>query len=126
MIFGTAGLRKSRAHCCRSVQIAVTRPCKIDVLNGSGLLSRFRPCTAIVSGTSAAVSSGSALLASCSSSEITTDCSSSCSVVFGRTAVDFFDLDFDTEVSEVTEVDNFDFVAEATEVADADAEMFPL
>ena len=124
MIFGVAGFRKSRAHCCTSVQIAVTRPCRIDVLNGSGLLSRFRPGTAIVSGISA-VSSGSALLASCSLSEITTECSSSCSVLFERTAVDLFDFDFVAEVSEVTEVDNFDFDAEATEVADVDAEIFP-
>ena len=86
-------------------------------------MSRFRPNTAIVSGTSAAVSSGAALLASCSSSEITTDGSFSCSVVFGRTAVYLFDFDFDTKVSEITEVNNFDFDAGTAEVADAEAEI---
>ena len=95
-------------------------------MKGSGLFSRFRPGIAIVSGTSAAGSSGSALFASCSSSEIITECSSSCFVVFESTVVDLFNFDFDAEISEVIEVDNYDFDAEATEVADADAEIFPL
>ena len=103
MIFGVAGFIKSREHCCKSVQIAVTRPYRFAVLNCSGLLSRFRPGTAIVSGISSAVSSsfGKTLLVSCSSSEITTDCSSSCPVVFELTAVGLFDFDFVAEVSEV-------------------------
>ena len=126
MILGTEGLRKSRAHCCKSVHIALTQPCRFEVLNGSGLLSRFRPGKAIVSGISADVSSGSALLASRSSSEITTECSSSCTVVFGRNVVDFFHLDFDADVSKVTEIPNFYFDAEATKVADADAQVFQL
>ena len=124
MIFSTAGLRKSRAHCCKSVYIAVTRPCRFEVLNEPGLLSRFLLGTAIVSVISSAVSSGAALLFSCSSSEITTDCSPSCSVVFGHAAVALFD--FDAEVSEYKKVDSFDFDAEATEVTDADAEILPL
>ena len=70
--------------------------------------------------------SGSILLASCSSSEITNDCSPSCSVVFEHTVVDLFDFDFDAEVSEDTEIDSFDFNAEATEVEDADAEILTL
>ena len=126
MIFGTAGLRKSRAQYCKSVYIAVTQPCRFEVLNGPGLLSRFRPNTAIVSGISAPGSSGSTLLASCSSSGITTDCSPSCSVVFGHAVVDLFDFDFEAEVSVDTEVDSFDFDAEATQVAEADAEILPL
>ena len=89
-------------------------------------MSRFRPGTAIVSGMSSAGYSGSTLLASCSPSEITTDCSPACSVVFGPTVVDLFDFDFDAEVSEDIEVDSFDFDVEATEVADADAEILPL
>ena len=60
---------------------------------------------------SSAGSSGSTLLASCSSSEITNDCSPSCSVVFGHAVVYLFDFDFDAEVSKDTEVDSFDFDA---------------
>ena len=126
MIFGKAGLRKSRASCSKSVHIAVTRPCRFEILNGPGLVSRFRLGTAIVSGMSSAGSSGSTLLASCSPSEITTDCSPSCSVVFEHAVVDLFDFDFDAEVSEDTEVDSFYFDAETAEVADADAEILPL
>ena len=74
---------------------------------------------------SSAGSSASTLLASSSSSEITTDCSASCSVVFGH-AADIFDFDFGAEGSEDTEIDSFDLNAEATEVADADAEILPL
>ena len=75
---------------------------------------------------SSAGSSGSTLLASCSPSEITTDCSPSCSVLFGHAVVDLFDFGFDAEVSEDTEVDSFDFDAEATDIADADAEILTL
>ena len=89
-------------------------------------MSRFRPGTAIVSGMSYDGSLGSTLLAFCSSSEMTTDCSLSYSVVFGHAVIDLFDFDFDAEVSEDAEVDSLDFDAEATEVADADAEILPL
>ena len=47
-------------------------------------------------------------------------------MVFGHAVVDLFDFDFDAEVSEDTEVDRCDFDEEATEVADADAEILPL
>lgn len=57
MIFGTAGLRKSRAHCGKSVYIAVTRHSRFEALNGFGLPPCFRPGTATVSSTSAAGSS---------------------------------------------------------------------
>ena len=109
-----------------AVNRSISQSHDLEVLNKPSLLSRFRPGTAIVSGMSSAASSGSTLLASCSPSEITTDCSPSCSVVFGHAVVDLFDFDFDAEVSEDTEVDSFDFDAEATEVADADAEILPL
>ena len=49
-----------------------------------------------------------------------------CLVVFGHAVVDLFDFDHDAKVSEGTKVDSFDFDAEATEVADADAEILPL
>ena len=75
---------------------------------------------------SSAASSGSTLLASCSSSEITNDCFPSCSVIFGHAVVDLFDFDFDAEVSENTDVYSFDFDVEATKVADINAEILPL
>ena len=70
---------------------------------------------------SSAGSSGSTLLASCSSAGITTDCSPLCSVVFEHAVVDLFYFDFDAKVSDNTEIGSFDFDEEATDVADADA-----
>ena len=96
------------------------------VFYGPGLLSRFRSGKAIFSGMSSAGSSGFTLLASCSSSEITTDCSPFISVVFVYAVADLFDLYFDTEVLKDKEVDSFNFDTKATEVADADADILPL
>ena len=62
-------LRNSREHCCRPLQMALARPCKVDAQYCFYFSWHFRPGTATVAETAISILSNSALLACFSSTD---------------------------------------------------------